>query len=272
MAVVQSEIGDGRAAPAGSSLDGHRRSTEPTVLVMGEDVEVREALVAILRENGFRVRAGSADVATLDEGGLDEVDVVIVDLDRRDVDFCRHLRLRTKLPIIVVNAVDSVERTTASLDLGADDVVSRSVSVPELLARTRVAVRHRRALATVIDDDLLQVGLLRMDLSSYQAMLVDHPLELTVKEFALLALLGRNPGKVVTYRVLLAHVWGADAGMDTLRTHVSHLRRKLACVDGGIEIIAEAGLGYRLETDPNATVAVSPPMTSETHQEFDISY
>ncbi len=250
MRVDERDVRDQRDTRAGTGPDVCKRSIEPTVLVMGDDDVTRESLVSTFRAEGFRVRSGPIGAAPLDDGGLDEVDVLVVDLDSRDVDLCRHLRLRTKLPIVVISADASDELVVATLDLGADDFVSRSASVSELLARTRVAVRHSRALAAVIDEDLLQVGFLRMDLSSYEAMLVDRPLDLTVKEFSLLALLGRNPGKVVTYRVLLTHVWGADAGMDTLRTHVSHLRRKLACVDGVIAIIAEAGVGYRLESAP----------------------
>ena len=119
-------------------------------------------------------------------------------------------------------------------------------SVPELQARLRVALRHRRALAAVVGDELIQVGLLRIDPGAHEVLLVDEPLDLTPKEFALLTLLARNTGRVLTHRVLLEQLWGPDQALDTLRTHVSQLRRKLGEGDHVPKVMTVAGVGYRL--------------------------
>ena len=100
--------------------------------------------------------------------------------------------------------------------------------MPELLARLRVALRHWPSHGRLVEDDLIQVGLLRIDLAAHQAMVVGESLDLTPKEFALLTLLARNPGRVLTHQRILDQVWGPDQSLDTLRTHVSQLRRSSA--------------------------------------------
>ena len=214
----------------------------PAALVVGR-AAVAGPIGQVLGDHGFAVVVASSVAAALDEGALVEVDVVVVDLEHDELDgvaLCRHLRLRTRRPIVAVTDGHADARTVAALELGADDVVAATASSAELVARTRGAVRHDRA-AVPGDDELLQAGLLRMDLASHDAMLPGHRLELTRKEFRLLALLARNPGKVLAHRVLLEEVWGPGSGMDTLRTHVSHLRRKVAAAGGGIGIAPPPG-------------------------------
>lgn len=99
--------------------------------------------------------------------------------------------------------------------------------------------------AQVVEDDVLVLGSLQLDPAAHEARLAGEPLDLTPKEFALLTLLVRNGGKVLTHRALLDAVWGPGQALDTLRTHVSQLRRKLGPA-ADVSLVTESGVGYRL--------------------------
>jgi two-component system KDP operon response regulator KdpE len=231
---------------------------EATVLVIDDDPSLVRVIVVGFEKRDYAVRVATTGGGALEEGVLDAVDVVILDLGLPDIDgldVCRHLRLRTAVPIIVLSADGAEDRKVAALDMGADDYLTKPFSMPELLARVRVAIRHRRALVPYAEDELLQVGLLRLDLSSHEAMVVDRPLDLTPKEFALLTLMARNAGRVLTHRAILDHVWGPDQALDTLRTHVSQLRRKLGERPGAPVLVTAPGVGYRLLDDPSIEAA-----------------
>ena len=148
----------------------------------------------------------------------------------------------------MLSADGAEDRKVAALDEGADDYVTKPFSMPELFALVRVALRHRRAVAPIVDEKLLVIGDLRVDVDAHVAMVNEVVLELTPKEFALLVLFARNARKVLTHRRVLDVVSGPGQGLDTLRTHVSHLRRKLAEALSGVTISSEPGVGYRLTT------------------------
>src|SRR5207245_5388532 len=101
--------------------------------------------------------------------------------------------------------------------------------------RVRVAERHRRAQANVVDDTVLVVGDLQIDLPRHEVTVGGRPVELTPKEFDFLALLARHPGKVITHHVILEQVWGPDATRETqyLRVYAGQLRKKLGDDDRG---------------------------------------
>jgi two-component system KDP operon response regulator KdpE len=169
---------------------------EANVLVASADRAVGPALVRALEACDYLVRTEHTGQAVLDGPPLAEIDVVLLDLDLPDLlgpDICRHVRLRTLVPIVVLSADGAEDRKVAALDMGADDYLTKPFSMPELLARVRVALRHRRLLGALVDDELVQVGLLRLDLSSHEAMVVDRPLDLTPKEFALSGSGARHP-------------------------------------------------------------------------------
>jgi len=185
---------------------------------------------------------------------------VILDLGLPDIDgieVCRLMRRTVRCPIIVLSADGAEDRKVVALDDGADDYVTKPFSTPELFARVRVALRHRRAIASIVDEKSLVIGDVRVDVDAHVAMvndaaLGDTVLDLTPKEFALLVLFARNAGKVLTHRRVLDVVWGPGQGLDTLRTHVSHLRRKLAEALSMVTISSEPGVGYRLTTSQDS--------------------
>jgi len=219
------------------------------VLLVAGEPELIAMIEVACKAQGYEVRSVSTGRAALDHVTLDEPDLVLVDLalpDMDGIDVCRHLRHRSRVPIVVLGADDSEDRKVAVLDAGADDFVSKPISVRELLARMRVALRHRRALESIVVDDDIVVGALVIDAAGHRAAVSGHELDLRPKEFALLTLLARNAGRVLTYRVLLEQIWGPDHALETLRTHVSLLRRKLGVHPDAPPLTTEPGVGYRL--------------------------
>jgi two-component system KDP operon response regulator KdpE len=158
------------------------------------------------------------------------------------------MREWSRAPILVVTADGAEDRKIEALDEGADDYVTKPFSMPELLARLRVAVRHSRALGPAVSAGLYQAGDLRIDLSEHSVTQAGRPVDLTPKEFAFLALLARQPGKVLTHRAILRHVWGPDAEDRTeyLRTYANQLRKKLRDGPGAPKLVTEPAVGYRL--------------------------
>ena len=228
--------------------------TDPKVLIVDDDVSLLRVLTAAFEARDFEVATAAAGRSALEQIRLAEPDLVILDLGLPDIDgveVCRLMRRTVRCPIIVLSADGAEDRKVVALDEGADDYVTKPFSTPELFARVRVALRHRRAIASIVDETSLVVGDLRVDVDAHVAMvndtaLGDTVLDLTPKEFALLSLFARNAGKVLTHRRVLDVVWGPGQGLDTLRTHVSHLRRKLAEALSMVTISSEPGVGYRL--------------------------
>lgn len=221
------------------------------MLVIADEPAIGRVLDAALRTSGYTVHVATTASVGLQLASAIEPDVMIVDLRLPDLDgveVCRRLRRWTSIPILVLTGDGAEDRTVEALDAGADDCVSKPFAMPELLARVRVAIRHRRALAYVAEANLLEVGPLRIDVAAHEANVDGTPLALTRKEFALLAMLARNVGRVILHRVLLSGVWGSEqARVELLRSHVNQLRRKLG--EAGLataQIVNEPGVGYRI--------------------------
>ena len=135
-----------------------------------------------------------------------------------------------------------------ALDEGADDYVTTPFSMPELLARVRVALRHRPSDGGDAEPAVLEVGDVRVDLAQHQVTVAGVAVELTPKEFGFLALLARWPGRVLTHRMILQEVWGPEYGSETqyLRVYASQLRKKIADDPASPRLVTEPGVGYRL--------------------------
>jgi two-component system KDP operon response regulator KdpE len=209
-----------------------RPGRDERILLVEDDASLAGVLTLSLGASGYSVTTAALARTAVDLIGSVQPSVVILDLglpDADGVELCRRLRRLSRASIIVVTADGSEERKIAALDEGADDYVTKPFSMPELLARLRVAVRHSRAARPVVDETVVEVGGLRLDSARHRATLEGVNLELTPKEFALLALLARHPGKIITHRVMLERVWGAMSAERTeyLRTYTNQLRRKL---------------------------------------------
>jgi two-component system KDP operon response regulator KdpE len=222
--------------------DGH-------ILVVDDDRALLRVIQMALQARGHRVSMATTGAGALDLIGLDEPDVVVLDLglpDMDGIDVGRNLRTWSKASIVVLSADGAEDRKVLALDGAADDYLTKPFSMPELVARVGVALRHRRALAVIVDDGVIGIGTLQIDLAGHAAQVRGDSLDLTPKEFALLVLLARNQGKLLSHRAILNAVWGPTQALDTLRTHVSQLRRKIGVDLGAPHLVTEAGVGYRL--------------------------
>jgi two-component system KDP operon response regulator KdpE len=225
------------------------------VLVVDDEAAIRRTVRAGLTARDYEVREarnGEEAVAAVAE---DPPDLVVLDLGLPDidgVDVCRRIRTWSQVPIVVLSAEASDYRKVLALDEGADDYVTKPFSMPELLARIRVALRHRTmSVAGAPEATELCVGDLTVDLARHRVIVDGRDIELTPKEFDFLALLARWPGRVLTHRTILQAVWGPEYGHEThyLRVYASQIRKKLGEPADRPRLVTEPGVGYRLNDD-----------------------
>ena len=221
------------------------------VLVVEDDREIRALMQASLSVEGFEVQTA----ASLSEAGAmlrhSPPDVIVLDLGLPDgdgVSLVQAVRKNQSTPIIVVSARHQEEQKICLLDAGADDYLTKPFSVGELLARIRVALRHRgTALAAAVTVHVLDD--LHVDLEMRRVMRDGEPVHLTPTEYKLLARLVRSAGRVVTHRQLLVDVWGAEFSEHThyLRLYMGQLRAKIERDPAEPRhLLTETGVGYRL--------------------------
>jgi two-component system KDP operon response regulator KdpE len=225
----------------------------PAVLVVDDEPAIVRALAAALDARGYQPFTATTGGEALHTAATQRLDVIILDLNLPDLDgveVCRRIREWSRIPIIVLTVEGADDRKIEALDEGADDYVTKPFSMPELLARVRVALRHREGSATG-DDAVLEVGDLRVDLARHEVRVGSREVDLTPKEFDFLALLARHPGRVLTHLTILQEVWGRQYGTETqyLRVYASQLRKKLKDDPAAPRLITEPGVGYRL-VDP----------------------
>jgi two-component system, OmpR family, KDP operon response regulator KdpE len=225
-----------------------------TILVVDDEPAILRTLRAGLSARGYEVLLAQSGREGLNVLTTRQPDAVVLDLGLGDMDgveLCRTVREWSDVPIIILSAEDSEHRKVVALDEGADDYVTKPFSMPELLARVRVALRRPRADDRP-EDPVLVCGELRVDVPAHDATFAGRHLDLTPKEFGMLAALARHPGRILTHRTLLHEVWGPGYDTEThyLRVYASQLRKKLG-PDGAAMLVAEPGIGYRL-VDPSA--------------------
>lgn len=221
------------------------------VLVVEDDREIRSLLQSSLGVEGFEVQTAvsvSEAAALLQHS---PPDLVLLDLGLPDgdgIELVRRVRRRHGLPILVVSARHQEAEKVKLLDAGADDYLTKPFSVSELLARIRVALRHR-GTALVPGQTLHEFEDLRVDLEARLVTVKGGPVHLTPTEFKLLARLARTAGKVVTHRQLLADVWGPEFTDHShyLRLYMGQLRAKIEADPAEPRhLLTETGVGYRL--------------------------
>ena len=205
------------------------RAAPSCVLLIEDDLRVREAVVRALTAAGHAVRAEANGAAGL-QGVVDwQPDVVVLDLGLPDIDGADLLpmvRAVSQVPVLVATARDDEAEMIRLLDGGADDFIVKPFSPEQLDARIRAVLRRSRAPD---DGGVLTVGELSIDIRRWEASLGGQRLDLSPKEFELLAHLAANEGRVVSKRELLADVWHLPygGGDKTVDVHLSWLRRKL---------------------------------------------
>ncbi len=233
-----------------------KRRPEPdaTILIVEDDPQLRVLFREALRAQGFQVSeasSGSEALATLQEHEPDLVllDVLMPDLD--GIETCRRIRARSTVPIIMLTALGRDQDIVAGLEAGADDYVTKPVSLVQLLARIRAHLR-RRALGAGVAGHPQRVllGDLVIDPRARQVIVEGRVVNLSPREWDLLRRLAQSPGQVVRQEELLQYVWGT-----TDPEYLAHLRSFVKLLRQKIEpepykpryICLRSGIGYVLE-------------------------
>ncbi|HET6869253.1 MAG TPA: response regulator transcription factor [Solirubrobacteraceae bacterium] len=222
-------------------------TTAARVLVVDDERALRRLLRLYLEKEGYEVlEAGDGldALSLLRRGGIDLalVDVMLPELDGFEV--VRRIRTESGIPIILVTARGEEAQRIAGLELGADDYVVKPFSAPEVVARVRAQLR--RARGQFGGQEPLRVGSVGLDEEARRVTVDGEEVELTRREFDLLAALLRDPDRVHTRDALLEQVWGSTyLQPKTVDVHIAGLRRKLG---DALEISSLRGVGYRLES------------------------
>ncbi len=218
-----------------------------TILVVEDDPSVAEVLTTALGARGHTVIVTRTGEAALRAAASSEPDIVLLDLGLPDMDgveVCRSIRERSGVPLIVVTADGDEQRKVQTLDLGADDYVTKPFSMPELMARIRVARRNRTSRHD--NDGVITAGEITIDVDARTVLVGGERVHLTQKEYRLAILLADRADRVVTHETIMADLWPDNGGTaESLRVHVTNLRRKLGPA-AKVEIATETGVGYRL--------------------------
>jgi two-component system OmpR family response regulator len=229
------------------------------IAIVEDDVGIRANYSDALKRHGYEVSAYASrkdaeaafttrlpDLAIIDIGLGAEVD--------GGFELCRKLRsLSASVPIVFLTARDSDFDVVSGLRLGADDYLTKDVSLPHLLARIAALFRRMDALsASPAAEDVLERGMLALDLKRMIARWNGRPIELTVTEFWIVHSLARNPGHVKNREQLMR-----DASMvvdeGTITSHIKRLRKKFIAMDAGFDAIESVyGMGYRWRSDAKA--------------------
>ena len=222
------------------------------ILVVEDDAQIRNFICFTLEAEGYVCHTAATAEEAMRLLAAEPIDLMLLDLGLPDLDgteVIRRLRTWSEMPVIVVSARDQDKEKVAVLDLGADDYLTKPFSASELLARIRVALRHMYKQSGAKANPVYQTGELRLDAEKRKVYLGEDEIHVTPMEYALLLLLVKNQGKVLTTSVILREIWGAGYGQDTqaLRTLTAGLRRKIEKNPAKPRyILTEIGVGYRL--------------------------
>jgi DNA-binding response OmpR family regulator len=229
--------------------DTHRVAERASrVLVVEDDQEIACALAAEFTHAGYQVRVEGDGVPALAAVRAWDPDLVVLDLRLPVLDglaVCRRLRADSDVPIVMLTARDAVSERVEGLDAGADDYLTKPFSLEELLARVRAALR--RSQAVVIDDRLVVADLV-LDTRTRDVVRGGRSIELTPREFDLLAFLMRHPGNVLSRQQIFAEVWGYDflGHSNVIDVYIRSLRRKIESASRPALIRTVRGVGYAL--------------------------
>lgn len=225
--------------------------TKPKILVIDDEASISKFVKHALEANGFQVVVAAAGNEGVQRMIEQRPDLVILDYglpDIQGIDVLKRIREWSKTPVIFLTVRDSDEDKVLALDTGADDYLTKPFSVPELLARIRVALRHAAAPEGV---PLFRSGPLEVDRAAHVVRVGGQEVKLTSTEYSLLSVLVTHAGKVVPHRIVLNEVWGPNSVEHNhyLRVYFGQIRKKFEAAQTGAGdiIVTESGVGYRLK-------------------------
>jgi two-component system KDP operon response regulator KdpE len=222
-------------------------------LIVDDEPSIRRLLRASLISHGHEVFEAETGSEALVEVTRRKPDLILLDLGLPDMDgkaVIQRCREWSKIPIIVLSVREKEEEKIAALEAGADDYLSKPFGIGELMARIRVALRHK---ISEEDHPLFQTGRLMVDLAGHLVHLDGKVISLTPTEFQILRALVSQNGKVITQKQLLREVWGTayEEESHLLRVNISNLRKKLEPNPVKPKyLLTESGVGYRIHIEP----------------------
>jgi two-component system response regulator RegX3 len=229
------------------------------ILVVEDEESYSDALAYMLGKEGFDVAVANTGPDALTEFDKTGADIVLLDLmlpGLPGTEVCRRIRATSNVPVIMVSAKDAEVDKVVGLELGADDYVTKPYSPRELVARIRAVLRRGQdndaapLSGTSVPPSTLEAGPVRMDVDRHVVTVNGGDTKLPLKEFELLEMFLRNPGRVLTRGQLIERVWGADYVGDTktLDVHVKRLRAKIEPDPATPSyLVTVRGLGYKLD-------------------------
>jgi len=225
--------------------------TDATILLVEDEQNIASLVELYLKNDGYTVEHVGDGLSALAAAERLKPSLVILDVMLPGMDgleVCRRLRATGKIPIIMLTARDGEVDRVLGLELGADDYVTKPFSPRELVARVKAVLRRAEpGDASPEDDERLALGPVRIDAARREVLVGELPVELTAREFELVAFLVRNRGIVFSRDRLLERVWGYERPVDTrtVDSHVKSVRQKLG--EGGSIIKTLRGVGYKAD-------------------------
>lgn len=219
-----------------------------TILIIDDELQIRRLLEITLSASGYHIIVSATGKEGLVDAATHHPSLILLDLGLPDIDgqlLLKKLREWYAKPVIVLSVRNSETDIIQALDNGANDYLTKPFRTGELLARIRAAAR---AAQSQPDSAVIETGTLSIDMASHIVRKNGEILKLTATEFALLALLAKNSGRVLTHQYILKEVWGHGYTGQTqyLRVFVAQLRKKIE--DNPARpalLITESGIGYR---------------------------
>jgi two-component system KDP operon response regulator KdpE len=218
------------------------------ILIVDDERQIVRMLRASLQSSGYEVLTASNGIEALRQFESERPDLIITDLampEMNGLELTQSIRRVAQTPIIVLSVRDTDVMKVRALDEGADDYLTKPFSMPELLARVRVALR--RAPESEALEPRIRTGDFMIDVDAHTVSVRGNTVHLTPKEFDLLLLFARSPGRVLTHKVLLRAIWGpaGDGQPEYLRVLIAGLRKKIERSEGPPYIQSEPWIGYR---------------------------
>ena len=228
------------------------------ILVVEDEEALAESVRYHLEREGYVVETATDGATAVGLERASMPDLVLLDLmlpTMHGFDVLRAIRARSSVPVIIVTARDAEADVVAGLELGADDYVTKPFSMRELLSRVGANLRRLEVQlgAGLAEDDVLEIGQVRLDIGRHELAVDGEPVPLRPKEFALLEALMRRNGHLVTRGDLISDVWGYDYFGDTktLDVHIKRLRSKIERDPKAPEYIETVrGIGYKFSRGP----------------------
>jgi DNA-binding response OmpR family regulator len=222
------------------------------ILLADDDADMVDVTAYALRREGFNIIVATDGAQALRRWESDQPDLVLLDVGMpriNGLEVCRKIRQESDTPVIMLTAAGDEEHVVQGFKHGADDYITKPFSPKQLAMRIRAVMRRSSGKSMAEPQSILKVGKYTLDMESHQVNRGDVVAQLTPLEFRILYMLAMNEGRVVSFGRLVEYAWGYNGGEPSmLKTHISHIRKKLDLKEGEPGYISVVhGVGYVLQ-------------------------